>query len=592
MAIPWVMAALAGCQKQEEMDLAERQGRRIVFSAGEMETRTAFGDPDGTSYPILWSDKDTRVAVSLNFNPPQGAEVQPSSDGHTATFSAEFAESGDAPFVFHVVSPSTAARSVSVSRNGWNVQIPVVQTPTDKSLDEAAQVLVAKSESFDRLPERISVYFDHITAYGRMTLKNVDKALDKAGFKDAEILSVDLTSEEPFAGSWYYDVDLGTMSPKDPSYTLTLNVTGVQDASLIENLWYGCLPADMSEKTLKIRVNTDKGSVERTITFPAGRSFTAGKIAKFAVNMESATVATTTTLIPEIVYKLVTSLDELEEDDEIIFLNTYANPTHVMGTSDSSSGIEAIQQSAASFTVGADGYVRLPEETAVSKDLTVYSKEDNKLTFVDYSLGCVLGMISSSSILSSNSHLGWSDSELTEWTVSIDGNGAATVSTSVKTSSWGSSTKTYYIRYSSNYFNATTSKATVGIFKRTVIYNSLVTADQMSDANDPILSHEDYGAYITGNNAQVYTRPGDQLSREYSDRDVTFAIITPAEGKVLEFSGIPLGATKEDTFALTVCRYENEAVAYIRKYGVIVVREDGPKLWLSTGDGEGFIIKK
>ncbi len=591
MAIPWVMAVLAGCQKQEEMDLAERQGRRVLFSAGEMETRTAFGDPDGTSYPILWTDQDSRVAVSLNFNPPQGAEVQPSSNGHTATFSAEFVESGDAPFVFYVVSPSTAARSVSVSRNGWNVQIPVVQTPTDKSLDEAAQVLVAKSEPFDRLPERISVYFDHITAYGRMTLKNVDKALDKAGFKNAEILSVDLTSEEPFAGSWYYDVDQGTMSPKDPSYTLTLNVSGVQDASLIDNLWYGCLPADMSEKSLKIRVNTDKGSVERTITFPAGRAFTAGKIAKFAVNMESATVATTTTLIPEIVYQLVTSPDQLEVDDEIIILNTYNKPNYVMGTTGSSNGIEAIQQSAASFTVGGDGYVRLPEETSVSKDLTVYSKENDKLMFVDYSLGSALALTSSSS-WGSSYHLGWSESTLTEWTVSIDGNGAATLSTSVKTSSFGSSTRTYYIRYSNNHFNATTTSGTVGIYKRTVIYNSLVTADQMSDANDPILSHEEYGAYITGSNAQVYTRPGDQLSREYSARDVTFAIITPAEGKVLEFSGIPLGATKEDTFALTVCRYENEEVAYIRKYGVIVVREDGPKLWLSTGDGEGFIIKK
>lgn len=588
-----VLAAvtLAACQR-EEADFAEDLPvRRVHFSAGEIETRTVFGEANGTSYPTLWTDQDSEVAISLNFARFRNATVIPSANYLSAIFSAEFTDEGEAPYVFYLVSPSTAARSISASRNGWNIQIPAVQTPTAQSLDEAAQILVAKSESFQEIPEHIDVLFDHLTAYGRITLKNVDKALDNAGFEEATILSVDLTSEEAFAGSWYYNVDDGTMTPKDPSYTLTLKLSDVADASLIQNLWFGCLPADMSEKSLKVRVNTDKGSVERTITFPAGRAFTAGKIATFSVNMESATVAVTEKLIPEIVYKLVKSVDELEEDDEIILLNTYNNPGYVMGATASSNGIAAIQKSASSFSVGDDGYIRLAEETTVSKDMYVYSKADNVFGFVDPNYGA-LALTGSSSWFSSNYYLGWNESSLTEWTVSIDKNGAATLSTQASTSSWSSSTTNYYIHYSNNYFNATTSSGTVSIYKRTIIYSSEINTDPMSDPNDPILEQEEYGAYLSDSNAQVYTRHGDQLSREYQADEVAFAIITPAEGKVLEFSGIPAGATKEDTFTLTVCRYVNEQVAYIRKFGVIVVKEEGPKLWLSTGAGEGFIIKK
>lgn len=595
-SIPYEIALtlliVVGCQRAEVEAVDPVQegnlSRTVTFSAGSPETRTAFGEPDGTSFPTFWTENDSEVAVSLNLGKPVTAAVETSDNYTHATFAASFSPDKEGPYTFYVVNPASAVNSISVSRKAWNIQIPAIQTPLPNSVDEKAQVILAKSESMDEIPENLHVQFDHLTAYGRMTLKNVDKALEANDMAGATIVSVDITSEEAFAGSWYYHVEDGTTIAKDPSYTITLKVSDVADASLMENLWFACLPTDVSEKSWTIRVNTDKGSVERSVTFPAGRSFTSGTIGKFSVNMENAAIATTTTSVGEVVYALVKSLDELDEDDDLILANTYSNPTYLLGGTASTSGISPVQKSDSNFTVGTDGYIRIPEGSGASL-LYVYSKSESVLTLVCGNYGA-LSLESKTSGRNTSYYLGWNESSLTEWTVSIDeSTGAATISTTVSASNRET---TYYLRYSNSYFNATTTSGTVAIYKKTVVYSDETTANPIADENDPILDFEDYGAYLSDTNRQIYTRAEDQISREYGFSSVSFAIMTPASEKVLEFSSIPKGATKNDTFTLTVCRYEGTDIGYFEKFSVIVVKEEGPKLWLSAGDGQGFIVKK
>lgn len=592
-SIPYEIALtlliVVGCQRAEVEAVDPVQegnlSRTVTFSAGSPETRTAFGEPDGTSFPTFWTENDSEVAVSLNLGKPVTAAVETSDNYTHATFAASFSPDKEGPYTFYVVNPASAVNSISVSRKAWNIQIPAIQTPLPNSVDEKAQVILAKSESMDEIPENLHVQFDHLTAYGRMTLKNVDKALEANGMQGATILSIDITSEEAFAGSWYYSVEDGTTEAKDPSYTITLKVSDVADASLMENLWFACLPTDVSEKSWTIRVNTDKGSVERTVTFPAGRVFTSGTIGKFSVNMEKATIATATTRVGEVVYALVTSLDDLEEGDDLILANTYSNPSYVLGGTSSTSGISATQKSESNFTVGTDGHIRIPDGSGAAL-MYVYSKSESVLTFVCSNYGA-LSLESQTSGKKTTYYLGWNESSLTEWTVSIDAmTGAATISAT------GASSNHYYIRYSNSNFNATTTSGNVGIFKKTIIYQDETTVRQIADENDPILDFEEYGAYLSGSDRRIYTRPSDQLSREYGFSSVSFAILAPASDQVLEFSGIPKGATKNDTFTLTLCRYEGTDVGYFKKFPVIVVKEEGPKLWLSTGDGQGFIVKK
>lgn len=590
--LAFVTAVTMGCQENEvdlEMNQAtDRPVRRVQFSAGEIQTRTAFGEPDGTTYPTLWTENDTEVSISMNLETPVAASVIASANYTRASFSADFPVSAAGPYTFYVVSPATAVHSISASRKAWNIQIPAIQTPLPGSVSEDAQVIVAKSEAMDDIPETVDVQFEHLTAYGCMTLKNVDKALEANGFGGATILSVDITSEEAFAGSWYYHVEDGTMEQKDPSFTVTLKLSDVADASLMKDLWFSCLPVDVSEKTLTFRVNTDKGSVERSVVFPAGRSFSAGRIGKFSINMEQAKVATTTKKIGEVVYALVTSLDELEEDDDLIIVNTYSNPSYALGgDASTNNGISSVQKGSSNFTLGEDGYIRIPEGSGVSL-MYVYSKSDSELSFVCGDYGAL-----SLEESSRKYYLGWNESELTYWTVSINENGAATIYTEATSSSGlgGGSTSKYYIRYSNNHFNATTSTGTVALFKKTIVYHDEISVNEVADENDPILAFDEYGAYLTSAH-QLYTPSRDQLSREYGYATVSFAILTPSTDQVLEFSGIPDGATKNDIFTLTVCRYEGKSVAYHEKFRVIVAKEEGPKLWLSCGDGQGFIVKK
>ena len=58
-----------------------------------------------------------------------------------------------------------------------------------------------------------------------------------------------------------------------------------------------------------------------------------------------------------------------------------------------------------------------------------------------------------------------------------------------------------------------------------------------------------------------------------------------------EFNGIPVSPAKGDRFTLNY----NQIIGYTRSdrdYEVTVVKVDGPKVWLTTGSGEGFIVKK
>ena len=580
-----VLAGLAlSCQKKEEdfekpVPLSE-DAVTVSFLAGTAETRTTFQDPENGFYPTVWTENDTEVSVSLNLGRPRSAEVVPSANYKKATFSVSYPDPGDGPYSFYVVSPSSSVLSISESRKSWNIMIPAIQTPSAVSVDESAQVLVGKSEGLTELATTVDVMFDHLTAYGRFALKNVGKALKNVGYEGATVLSVDFTSQDPFAGSWYYNVEDASMTPKDPSYTVTVKLGEVADLDMIENVWFSCLPVDMSEKSLKIRVNTDKGSIERTVTFPAGRAFSAGKVIRFTANMESATIATTTVQVPEVVYKLVTSLDEIEEDDYLVLANSNTNPNYLLGSTSSSSGIAGLNTG---FKVGADGHIRIPVDSEVSR-LNVYAKSGSTLQLVDWNNG-VFGLNAASSGLSSSYSLGWSWEKLTNWTASVSSEGVLTLSCSMG--------RTYYGTFSNGVFTVTRSSAsTLAFYKKTVVYSETTYQNPLCDENDAILFENEYGAYLNDSNRQIYTRPANQLSREYGSSTVTFAILTPATGRALEFSGIPVGATKDDTFRLTLCRYKDADVEYLQTFDVIVVKEEGPKLWLSAGAGIGFIVKK
>ena len=178
-----LLVATVGCKVTEE-DPAQKAARAekmypVHFVADEIETRTAFGEAEtaggATSYPTLWTENDSKIAVSLNLNGAKGAEVHPADDFKSATFDADFSQSEVvAPYTFYAMSPFSAYVGTATSHGGFHFNIAAEQTPLAASCDEAAQVMAAmqEAESIDDFSS-VDLHFSHVTAYGKLTLKNM-----------------------------------------------------------------------------------------------------------------------------------------------------------------------------------------------------------------------------------------------------------------------------------------------------------------------------------------------------------------------------------------------------------------------------------
>ena len=585
-------------QEQEPGKAAAEKVYPVHFVADEIETRTVFGEAvtsgGQTSFPTLWTDNDSQIAVSLNFN-PAGATVTPAADYKSATFDADFSQSEvSAPFTFYALSPYSAYVGASSSHRGYHFNIQAGQTPLATSCDEAAQVMVA-SRDVESIADfsGVDLHFSHVTAYGRMTLRNMNLP------DGARILSIDVTASEPFAGQFYYDFENNALEQDSPSRTVSLRADNITvEAGTSSDIWFACAPADLGGGTLKVDVNTTTGVLSRTVQIGAGKlAFQRGRISKFGVNMESAVFTPVSDR-----WVLVTDASTLAAGDEIIITNSAtAGAAYAMSTTQNNNNRGRVAVSIAQDTDGQmivqnpgstvealrlisgyyQGYYYLQEATSTTGRYlyTTNSSSNNYLRSTDPNTA------------GSSSNRGFSN-----WLISIaSSTSAAYMSTN---GSFKVSGQTYYKQISHNdsgsLFSAyasssRTSWSNISTNGTSSVYIFRKEAGVNPDT-DPILEQEVYGAYLAGG-ARVLGA-GDQQSREYmGDGTVTFAILTPSAYEVAEFSGIPISPAKGDTFTLhyNLIQGRNQADT---DYNVTVVKVDGPKVWLSTGNGNGFIVKK
>ena len=138
-----------------------------------------------------------------------------------------------------------------------------------------------------------------------------------------------------------------------------------------------------------------------------------------------------------------------------------------------------------------------------------------------------------------------------------------------------------------------TAQKTVSIYKKVTL-----TELEGKIFDDPVTGETEYGIYAEGAPVQTYAKGTDLLTREYTTDGalLTFAIVTPAEdltkSDVLVFGNVPATLAKGAEFTLTLTRKTGMRVRSSAEYAVTVVREDGAKVWLADGEGNGFIIKK
>ena len=299
--------AVISCQK-EEVSNTNLDEKNVSFSAVSIETRTAFGEPSGKTYPTLWTNNDSKVKLSLNYASVKDAAVNPSADFKSATFGGSFHDDESGAYTFLALSPASSYVSISDAYSSWNVNINTTQTPLSNSVDESAQILAAASEEFSEFPDKVSLSFKHVTAYGKISLSNLSLP------NSASVASVSLTAAENWAGRWYYYPKTNTVSESSASKTITLQTSSTSD------IWFACAPVDLGGKTVEVVVTTNTGSTyKKTITIPAGKKFEAGKIASFTVDMQG--------IVPDdaVVFKRVENVSDLTLNSEVIIVSSTAD---------------------------------------------------------------------------------------------------------------------------------------------------------------------------------------------------------------------------------------------------------------------------
>ena len=550
LAVLLSLAALAGCRNAEQ-DVPDASSVKTVrFLAGAADTRTAFEEAVNGVYQTRWTCNDSEVLLSLNYGKAEASAVTPSADGKTASFEASFdASAATSPYTFYAVSPASAARAISPSRSAWSVYIAAEQTPSAQSVDEAAQLLAAKSAASASLPDEVDLHFAHLTAYGRITLNNLELG-------EAVVRKVELVFSTPVVGEWYWGED-GTLTSNGGSHTITLNT----DAS--GDLWFACAPVDVSGATMTLTVFTDLGELTKEITFPEGRKFTSGKVARFSVDMAGIR------FLQHHQYRLVTDASSLHAGDELVIVNedgTFAMGAQVTG------GVAHREQVAVEV---ADGILVDPDAATV---LTLAAG----MTSGTWSFATGTGYLSASN---SGNVLKESDAvnNFSSWEIRIS-EGAATVN-----ALRGSSR---FIRYnaSSSLFSCYSTAASQ---KGISLFRKEETGPVGPTAEDPFASVTGIGSHVAGAE-RVYVSGEDQISRSYdADGKLVFALLNTATLEQLVVTGYDPSLVKGQEVTVTVdYRRGLQEILTARPYTLRVVREDGPLVWLGNGSGEGFILKK
>lgn len=280
LAVAAAATAMASCQKS----MMEEEGgisAVVSFNASFPETKTTFGTAEAGKYPVLWQDGD-KVAVSIGLTTPlKDLEVTPSTDKKTATFSKDVTLPGEGPWTFYIVSPSAAMESATYSEKSMTLALPTDQTPTDVSVDPAAQVLLGMATVTSVPSEAIPVTFDHLAAYGKVSLSNLPTS--------AKVTALALTFDQPVTGSWdYYPAELD-VTKKFAGKTVSTDVNLTTEKT--ENVFFAVVPNGVAVKSVKVTIFTEGGDYEKEVAIPE-KTFKAGVVSAFTVDMTGATKVT------------------------------------------------------------------------------------------------------------------------------------------------------------------------------------------------------------------------------------------------------------------------------------------------------------
>ena len=314
----------------------------VGFSADAIGTKAVFGEKDGNDYPVLWSANDVAPAITVNYNASfaQATDFSRSADGRTASFKGEFAGfTGEQVFV--AVTPYSCLKSIYADAKRLNVEIPSGQTNGNGSPDEAAIIGYAVSETFTATPEKVSLSFQHITAYLHLTFTNLSLASGE------QVQSVDITSAKDISGRMFFYPE--TKATSSNSMVKVISVA----TSQVADVWAGIAPVDLSDETVSFKVVTDQGTYSKDVTLGAGKVLTCGKAAKLTVDMTGVAREAFET------YTLVTDASALHVNDEILIVGSMHDVALSTAQNANNRGVAAVVIDGSSVVAPSDAVQRI-----------------------------------------------------------------------------------------------------------------------------------------------------------------------------------------------------------------------------------------
>ena len=90
----------------------------------------------------------------------------------------------------------------------------------------------------------------------------------------------------------------------------------------------------------------------------------------------------------------------------------------------------------------------------------------------------------------------------------------------------------------------------------------------------------------------TYAKGVDQMVRSYPDGKLEFVLLNASTKEQLVVSGYDPSLAKGGKATVSVHYRKGRTTLLDKAYTLFVVKEDGPKVWLGDGSGQGLILKK
>ena len=267
---------------------------------------------DKTFYKSAWDGEETAV-FSLDEADLVSADNTYKDGGNKASFAPEFTTTGSTIYAF---SPKYVANKCLGGISGINtdyrdvyVTIPAEQTPEAVSVDPAAHILAGEAA----YAENVNMTFNHVVAYGKMTITDFDN----------EISKVVITASKPLVGSgcWYYYADNESGNKKGDLANVKDCAITINADNVVENVfWFGCAPADLTGTTLKVKIYSGEDTYTRDVEISKTLKFQQGRVSAFNVSFKDIAKDEITVNWVNNAYNLVKSAAHLEVGDKVIIV--------------------------------------------------------------------------------------------------------------------------------------------------------------------------------------------------------------------------------------------------------------------------------